>query len=121
MRVNEVTVSAGRTFSHPYEEYSNLRPGVTIRAVLDPEEDFVAVTRELQAKAEDLVERHKEAMLHSLRQIHTLSAAQRRLASLEREIAARHVEIEEVRRQTAEIEQGYLPDGTEPLDPSEVF
>lgn len=31
MKVIEIIVSAGRTFNHPNESYSNLRPQVSVR------------------------------------------------------------------------------------------
>lgn len=34
MRIKTITVTAGRTFNHPYEQYSNLRPEVTMVADL---------------------------------------------------------------------------------------
>ena len=30
MKINTITVTAGRTFNHPHEDYSNLRPSVTM-------------------------------------------------------------------------------------------
>jgi hypothetical protein len=54
MKVNEIRVSAGRTFNHPYESYSNLRFDVHLNAKLDEGEDPVAATRQLQAQAEEM-------------------------------------------------------------------
>jgi 2-oxo-4-hydroxy-4-carboxy--5-ureidoimidazoline (OHCU) decarboxylase len=82
--VKEITVSAGRTFNHPYESYSNLKPFVSVTATLDDGEDFVAVTKQLQAQAEELVEDHKTNMLNSLRELQDLSeknAEARRLSA----------------------------------------
>jgi len=56
MQVTEVIVSAGRTFNHPYESYSNLRPMVTVKARLGPDEDPTKAINQLQALAEKTVE-----------------------------------------------------------------
>lgn len=74
--VREITVSAGRTFNHPYESYSNLKPYVSVVATLEDGEDFVAVTKQLQAQAEELVEDHKNHMLKSLRELNDLTTKQ---------------------------------------------
>ena len=63
MEITEITVSAGRTFNHPYETYSNLRPGVTVKATLAPGENPTKAINELQALAEKTVEDHKQALL----------------------------------------------------------
>jgi hypothetical protein len=41
MKINSITVTAGRTFNHPHEQYSNLRPEVTMTATRDRELDFL--------------------------------------------------------------------------------
>jgi cell division protein ZapA (FtsZ GTPase activity inhibitor) len=97
MQVSEITVSAGRTFNHPFESYSNLRPEVTIRATLAEGEDFEAVTKQLQAKAERLVEDHKSALLTSLNLLYEYDQAQRRITDLERSINHAQAELESLR------------------------
>lgn len=83
MKVTEIVVSAGRTFNHPYESYSNLKPQVTIKATIENGEDFETEVNVLQAKAERLVEDHKAALLTNLEEIHNLTERQREIASLE--------------------------------------
>jgi hypothetical protein len=51
MKVTEIIVSAGRTFNHPYEDYSNLKPQVTLKATVDDGENFEDAVKELQRKA----------------------------------------------------------------------
>ena len=34
MKIQTITVTAGRTFNHPHEQYSNLRPEVQMTATL---------------------------------------------------------------------------------------
>jgi hypothetical protein len=111
MQIAEVTVGAGRTFNHPFEQYSNLRPSVTFRAVLQEGDDAAAVAKELQAKAEQLVEDHKQFMLSSLRTLHYLSEAQRRLVSLESQIKAAQSEVEALRKDNPQLA---LPIGESP-------
>lgn len=62
----EITVHAGRKFNHPFEQYSNLSPAVTLRAVLDDGEDAAEAVRQLQNQAEVLVQTHKESLLRSI-------------------------------------------------------
>jgi hypothetical protein len=56
MQIVEIVVHAGRTFNHPYEDYSNLRPSVSMKATLGPEDNPEKTAQELQARAEALVE-----------------------------------------------------------------
>jgi len=83
MKVTSITVTAGRVVNHPYESYSNLRPAITLVATLDEGEDFEQATRELQAKAEGLVEDHKNALLKNLEEIYHLTQKQQEIARLE--------------------------------------
>lgn len=61
--ITEVIVSAGRTFNDPYESYANFKPGLTLKAALGPGEDPLEVAKVLQAKAEQLMDEHKQAVL----------------------------------------------------------
>ncbi len=110
--VRKITVSAGRTFNHPFESYSNLKPFVTVEADLQEGEDFKEVTKELQAQAEQLVEDHKQNMLKSLRDLHTIGEKQRRIASLESSIQRNQVELKEERIELAKFG---LPDYSKDL------
>ncbi len=78
-RVFEINVQAGRTFNNPYESYSNLRPGLTVRAEIHEGEDWEAVARELQVRAEVLMDERKRQMLAELDQragVRELAAAE---------------------------------------------
>ncbi len=86
MKVREITVEAGRTFNHPYEDYSNLRPTVRLTATVDEDEDPDTAAQVLQRQAERLVEDHKTALLDSLRQIHELERNEQKIADLERSL-----------------------------------
>ena len=59
-KITEITVSAGRTFNHPHESFSNLKPHVALKVEVLPGEDAGEVAKALQAQAEGLVEDLKE-------------------------------------------------------------
>ncbi len=99
MKVNQITVHAGRTFNHPYEQYSNLRPEVTLVATLDEGDDPSAATRELQQSAESLVEDHKNAMLKSLKEIEAMRIADQELADLGRTVKRAQDRINDLRKE----------------------
>ena len=63
MRITEITVSAGRTFNDPYEQYSNHRPSVTLKATIDENEDYTSAVASLQQKATEMVEAHRASIL----------------------------------------------------------
>jgi hypothetical protein len=114
MKVTEVTVSAGRTFNHPYESYSNLRPNVTLKAVLEGEEDYAAAVQTLQAKAEALVEEHKQHMLRSLEELERLERYQQEVQSLEHSIRQSQERLDRLRQDTHALTAG--PSTETPLD-----
>jgi hypothetical protein len=122
MEVTEVTVYAGRTFNHPHEDYSNLRPGVTLKATLAEGDDPIAATKQLQAKAEQLVEDHKQSMLKSLDDLYYLNERQREVMGLQKTLEQAQERLDEIRRQNPELpvyhfdnETGKLvPDGESP-------
>jgi hypothetical protein len=95
--VNEIIVSAGRTFNHPYENYSNLRPQVTLKATVAESEDAAAAAKELQSMAETLVEDHKRSMLQSLEQLEQMRRADAEVSHLGRMISENQRAIERQR------------------------
>lgn len=99
-KVKEITVSAGRTFNHPYESYSNLKPFVSVTATLDDGEDFVGVTKQLQAQAEELVEDHKNHMLKSLHDLNDLSEKHVKARRLSATIESAQRELNRIRETT---------------------
>lgn len=105
MKVTEVIVSAGRTFNHPYEQFSNLRPGITVKATLEEGDTLEQVSKELRAKAESLVEDDKKNMLDSLRKLHLMAKYEDQVTSLEDKIKEAQEQLEHVRKQ----KQGLLP------------
>ncbi len=107
MKITEIIVSAGRTFNHPFEQFSNLRPQVTMKATLDEHEDPDAVTKSMQAKAEKLVEDHKTHILDSLHKIEQMAQYERTQANLEQQIKTAQEDLEIVRSRGRKlIEEG---------------
>ena len=109
MQVTEIVVNAGRTFNHPYEDYSNLRPSVTLKATLNKNDDPDKAVQELQAKAEKLVEDHKQNMLESLDELHHLTLAQREMQNLEDSLKRAQERLGELREKHTRL----LTDNTE--------
>lgn|SRR3990167_1563773 len=109
MKITEIVVNAGRTFNHPFESYSNLRPAVTITASIDNGDNVDECTKALQARAEKLVEDHKQHLLSSLRRLEELTILEREASSLESNIHERQRRLAHVREQ-----QGAIPEEDRP-------
>ncbi len=103
MQITEITVNAGRTFNHPYEQYSNLRPSVTLKATLVDGDDPMEAAKTLQAKAESLVEDHKRMMLMTIRRLYELSQTEQEIASVESQLNQAQMRLKNLR-----IEQGAM-------------
>ena len=99
MKINTITVTAGRTFNHPHEQYSNLRPEVTMTATLDDGEDPHVAIRDLQQRAEGLVEDHKRGLLHSIEELYQLTERQAEVRGLEAELKRAQDRLTEIRKE----------------------
>ena len=66
MGVIEIEATASRGFNHPYEQFSNYRRSVTIRASLGADENPQEAVAELQSQAHNLVEKDKAELLMRL-------------------------------------------------------
>ena len=115
MKITQINVSAGRVISHPIEQYSNLRPIVSLTAVLDDGEDAVAATKQLQAQAEGLVEDHANQLTTHIRDMYMLSEKEREVKNLEASIIASQKRLEGMR---AEIPL-MMTDGSGDDEPAE--
>lgn len=104
MKIKQITVTAGRTFNHPHEQFSNLRPEVVLVADLAEGDDAAACARELQAKAEGLVEDHKQGMLRSLEELHQLTERQQEMQGLQRELQRTQDRLAEIRKENPQLE-----------------
>jgi hypothetical protein len=112
MRVTEITVTSGRTFNHPHESYSNLRPSVTLKASLDDSDDPDAATKALQAKAERLVEDHKTLLLDSLERIWEQDQIDDQITDLERQLTTAQSRLDALRQQ-----RRLFPESVDAIDP----
>lgn len=108
MKIAQVKVTAGRTFNHPFETYSNLRPEIELTATIEDGDDPEKCTKELQAKAESMVEDHKQNMLRSLHVIRAMDARNQQMAKLESLVKTSQEELERYRANPME--------GKPPLD-----
>ena len=103
MKINEITVTAGRTFNHPHEQYSNLRPEVTMRATLDDSDNIESATKELQAKAEGLVEDHKNGLLKSIEELYQLTERQSEMRGLQRQLTQTQERLDAIRKEHPQL------------------
>jgi len=85
MKITTITAHAGRTFNHPYEQYSNFRPGISLTAEVAGDADKLEKIRKLQTLAEYLADEVKADMLARLK----AEEAARQKASLEASRKAR--------------------------------
>lgn len=97
MKINTITVTAGRTFNHPHEQYSNLRPEVSMTATLEDGEDATVAVRELQARAEQLVEDHKRGLLGSIEELYQLTERQAEVRGLQTELKHAQERLDKIR------------------------
>lgn len=100
MEITEVKVSAGRTFNHPYESYSNLRCDVHLSARVQEGEDGMQAARELQARAEELCEGHKVALLKNIEDLQQFARTQSEVSELERRIRQANDRLNELKKST---------------------
>lgn len=103
MKINTITVTAGRTFNHPHEQYSNLRPEVTMTATLDDGEDPHVAARDLQQRAEGLVEDHKQSLLKSIEELYQLTERQAEVRGLENSLRLAQNRLAEIRKEHPQL------------------
>ena len=103
MKIQTITVKAGRCFNHPYESYSNLQPEITMTATIEEGDDPHACAKALQQQAETLVEDHKQTMLKSLHELETLKRSQQEIQELGRLMNRQQSRIDELRKEHPEL------------------
>lgn len=99
MKIQTITVTAGRTFNHPHEQYSNLRPEVSMTATLEDGEDPVKAVQELQARAEQIVEDHKRGLLGSIEELYQLNERQAEVRGLQNELKRAQDRLNKIREE----------------------
>jgi hypothetical protein len=112
MRIEKITVTAGRTLPHPNEAYANVRSDVTLNATLDEGEDPVAALKQLQRQAEQLVEEHSTVLIASLEQRKIREQDIADIRRLESSIEKGNQQLAELQQRVAhnEVSQGLLFD-----------
>jgi hypothetical protein len=106
MKITEIVVTAARTFNHPHEQYSNLRPEVTLKATLNDGEDPTAAVKALQTQAEGIVEDHKQTMLSSLKELYQLTERQAEVQGLQKELQRAQDRLKEIRNEHPQLALG---------------
>jgi len=101
MKIVEVTVHAGRTFNHPYENYANFKPGISLRATVGEGEDTEQIIKTLQSQAEQMAESQKQQILADLYQLE-------KQARMDSSIAATRRQIEKLKKELETLEKGQL-------------
>ena len=111
MKITEIEVVAGRTFNHPYETYSNMRPSLRMKATIEDGDDACTQAIYLQQRAELMIEDHKQKMLRDIETLRTSSDRAGRIAALESSIRSNLAALEELAPDLAM----QLTDGSERL------
>lgn len=114
MKITEITVHAERCFNHPFEQYSNLRPSITLTASIEPGEDTGEATKSLQSQAETLVEDHKQTMLKSLHELERMQQTTAELRRLGDEIQRAQSRLTDLRKENPQATFD-LPETINPL------
>jgi hypothetical protein len=68
MTITQITVHASTSFNHPFEQYANFKPGVTLTAELERRDDPKEKTKELQIIADGLVMLERQRILERLKE-----------------------------------------------------
>jgi hypothetical protein len=63
MITTKISVTAQAGFNHPFEQYSNFKPSVSIEALIEPGEDADTALRALQHKAQRFCDDEKARIL----------------------------------------------------------
>jgi ABC-type transporter Mla subunit MlaD len=98
MNITTIEVSAARCFNNPRENYSNLQPRVTMQAEIIAGEDPIAAVKELQLKAEQLVEDHKQNLLRSIEELYQLTERQAEMRGLQKTLKAAQDRLDDIRK-----------------------
>jgi hypothetical protein len=106
MKINTIQVTAGRTFNHPHEQYSNLRPEVVMTATLSETENPAEAVKHLQAQAEQLVEDHKRGLLASIEELYQLTERQAEMRGLQQELERAQKRLEAIRSENPTLQLG---------------
>lgn len=101
MKITEISVTAGRTFNHPYEQFANLRFDMHLNARLEDGEDPTEAIKALTAQTEELAEGHKQALLKDIRTLEKIQRSNREISELEDRMAQADGRLKELRQSVA--------------------
>lgn len=121
MKVTEIVVTAGRTFNHPHEQYSNLKPSVVLKAALAYGEDPLTATKILQAQAEGLVEDHKQHLLKSIEELYQLGERQEEIRGLQRQLTSAQERLDTIRKQHPDLLALPAPEASNQIEEKDVI
>lgn len=97
MKIEKITVRAGRCVPHPLHSYGNLKCDLEIVAAVETGEDPDAVRRELQCRVESQIEQHVADLRDGIADIEAHSTKAKRIERLERELAAKDAELRDLK------------------------
>lgn len=97
MEVKKISVSAGRTFNHPYEQYSNLRFDIHLEAEIREGGDYMQCVQALQHEAETRAEEHKAALLKDIHLLEEAARVSSKVSDLERRIKEANADLERMK------------------------
>ena len=106
MKIYKVHVSAGRTFNHPFEQYSNFRCDVQLQAEIEDGEDPVITTQALQAQVEKITEDHKQDLLKNIRELERIARCNEEISQLEERMRQANERLKGLRRSVAAYQGG---------------
>lgn len=102
MKIEKITVRAGRVVPHPLHNYGNVKSDLEIVATLEEGDDPEAVRRQLQAKCESDVEMHVAELKESIRDFQNYTTKATRIRRLETELADRQKELDAIKSEFEE-------------------
>jgi len=82
MKLTKVTVTASRTFNHPYESYANFRHSITLEGEIEEGLSIQPQIDALREEAEINAENHKRQILADLDLIQERNSLTRTVAHL---------------------------------------
>lgn len=83
MKIKEISAHCSTSFNHPYEQYANYKPGVSLVASIEEGDDVDACIRDLQDKAQTMVDLDKASILAELQDQHRIDRTRELLAELD--------------------------------------
>lgn len=98
MKIQAINVKASRTLPHPSYSYANYKTELELSAQLDDGDDVHECTKQLQCKAESMVEEHAAELRQSIGEFHRVVTARQQVPQLENKISQLQDELERVKK-----------------------